>query len=51
MLKEAIQNTKEQVDLAIIDWKGCGNSESRQQVITLLDKFGLKYERSDKFEK
>lgn len=51
MIKEAIQNTKEQVDLAIIDWKGCGNSESRQQVITLLDKFRLKYERSDNIEK
>lgn len=50
-LKEMIKNTQEQVDLAILDWKGCGNSESRQQIINLLDKYGLKYERSENIQK
>ena len=51
ILKEMIKNTQEQVDLAILDWKGCGNSESRQQIISLLDKYGLKYERNDNLDK
>ncbi len=51
ILKEVVENTKEQVDLAIIDWKGCGNSESRTAVIAILDRFGLKYERSDNLDK
>lgn len=51
MLKQAIENTQEQVDLAIIDWKGCGNSKSRQQVISLLDKFGLSHIKTSDIEK
>lgn len=51
MLQEAIQKTKENVDLVLIDWKGCGNSESRQQVINLLEKSGIPYERNERIEK
>ena len=38
MILEAIEKTEEHVDLILIDWKGCGNSESRQNIITLLEK-------------
>lgn len=51
MIIEAIEKTKEHVNLMIIDWKGCGNSESRQKVIETIEKLGLKYERTEKIEK
>jgi D-aminoacyl-tRNA deacylase len=46
MLKEAESKTQEQIDTIIIDWKGCGKSEERQQVIDIIEKLGFKYERS-----
>jgi len=51
LLKEAIEKTTENLDLVIIDWKGCGKSESRQKVIDLLDKSSIPYERSERIEK
>jgi D-aminoacyl-tRNA deacylase len=51
MLKEAINKTQENVDLILLDWKGCGNSESRQQIIKLIEKLGLKHERIERIEK
>lgn len=51
MIKEAIEKTSEHLELAILDWKGCGNSEQRQNIINLLERFDLKYERTDKVEK
>ena len=51
MLKEAIEKTTEKVSLVLLDWKGLGNSEQRQQVIALLDKIGLKYKRTSEIEK
>lgn len=51
MLSEAIEKTSENVDLIIVDWKGCGNSESRQKVLNLIEKSGLKYGRTEKIEK
>jgi len=51
MLKEGIEKTKENVDLVIIDWKGCGNSKSREQIINLIEKTGIPYERTERIEK
>ena len=35
-----------QISEAIIDWKGCGNSESRQKLLDLLKQIGFKYKRT-----
>jgi D-aminoacyl-tRNA deacylase len=51
MIKEAISKTKEHLDLVLLDWKGCGNSESRQKVIELIEKSGLAHERTERIEK
>jgi D-aminoacyl-tRNA deacylase len=51
MLKEALEKTKENPDLVLVDWKGCGNSESRQKVIEIIEKLGLKHERTERIEK
>jgi D-aminoacyl-tRNA deacylase len=48
MLKEAIEKTLPQPELAILDWKGLGKAESRQEILKLLEQAGLKYIRTDK---
>lgn len=37
-LLEAINKTEEEIDFAILDWKGLGKSEERKKVIDLLEK-------------
>lgn len=51
MLKEAEEKTKEQVKLVLVDWKGCGSSEQRKEVIKIIERTGLKYKRTKEIEK
>ena len=51
MLKEAEEKTLEQVKEVLVDWKGCGNSESRQNIISVIEKSSLKHKRTEKVEK
>jgi len=51
MLKQAITKTDEEVDFAIIDWKGLGKSEERQKVLDLLDKMYIQYKRTGQIDK
>jgi len=51
MLQESIIKTHEHVTTAIIDWKGCGNSESRQKIIELCEKHSLQVLRTDQIDK
>lgn len=51
MLKEAVEKTQEHVDLVLLDWKGCGNSEGRQKIKSIIEKSKIPYERSERVEK
>jgi D-aminoacyl-tRNA deacylase len=51
ILKKAEQKTIEQIKEILIDWKGCGNSEQRQETINLIEKLGLKFKRTNKVNK
>jgi D-aminoacyl-tRNA deacylase len=51
IINEAEKKTTEQIKEIIIDWKGCVNSKERTNLISILDKLGLKYIRSDKIDK
>ena len=48
---KAEEKTKEQIKLALVDWKGCGKSEERQSLIKLLEKLNLKYKRTSEIDK
>jgi len=51
MLKEALEKTKENTELVLLDWKGLGNSEERQKILSIIEKFGLISERTERIEK
>lgn len=51
IIKEAEEKTIENINMILIDWKGCVNSEERTKILNLLEKLGLKYERTSNIEK
>jgi D-tyrosyl-tRNA(Tyr) deacylase len=51
MIKEAISKTEEEVDFAVLDWKGLGNSEQRKQVLEILDKNYVSYKKASEVNK
>jgi len=48
MIKQMVQNTLENVDFFIIDWKGT-NSADKQHLIPLLEKFSIPIKKSKEF--
>ena len=46
MIKEAIAKTEEEVDFALLDWKGLGISEERQKIIDLLEKNYISWKKT-----
>ena len=51
MVIQAIDKTQEEVDLALVDWKGLGNAEQRQQALDILDKLHIRYKRTNEVRK
>jgi len=51
MIKQAVEKTQEEIDFAIIDWKGIPNAEERQRIIKILDDNHLNYKRTSEIEK
>lgn len=45
MVKEAIEKTEEEVDFVILDWKGLGKAEQRDQVLDVLEELYLDYKK------
>ena len=50
MLKQAEQKTTEQIKTVLIDWKGCGKSEQRQEILNIVEKYGLEHIRTNKIK-
>jgi len=46
MILEAIKKTYEEVDFVVVDWKGLGKSEQRQQVIDILEKNYIQWKKT-----
>ncbi len=51
MVKEAIDKTEEEVDFAVLDWKGLGTSEQRQRILGILDKLYVNYKKTSEINK
>lgn len=51
MLKEAEEKTTEQIKAVLLDWKGCGKSEQRQEIISIIKQAGLNSKRTSEVEK
>ena len=51
MIKEVIEKTEEEVDFVLLDWKGLGSADKRQQVLDILDKLHIRYEKTSEINK
>ena len=51
MVQEAIAGTEEDIDFFLLDWKGLGNAEQRQQVLSVLDKFYIQKKKTSEISK
>ena len=51
MVQEAIAGTQEDIDLFLIDWKGLGNAEQRNQAMEVLNKFYIQKKRTSDISK
>jgi len=51
MVKEAIDKTDEEVDFAVLDWKGMGRAEQREQALKILDRLYINYKRTSEINK
>ena len=51
MIKEALNKTLEEVDFAIVDWKGLGKSEQRAEVIEVLEKNYVPWKKTGEIKK
>jgi len=51
MVKQAITKTEEEIDFALLDWKGLGTAEQRKQVTDMLDKLYVSYKRTSEVRK
>ncbi|MBU1129420.1 MAG: hypothetical protein KJ949_02190 [Nanoarchaeota archaeon] len=46
MIQQAMDNTEEEIDFALLDWKGLGKAEQRQEVLKILDELYLDYKKT-----
>jgi D-aminoacyl-tRNA deacylase len=51
MVQEAIAGTAEDVDLILLDWKGIGNAEQRNQVMEIVNKFYITKKKTSEISK
>jgi len=51
MILESIDKTDEDVDFVVLDWKGLGNSEQRQEVINILEKNYISWKRNSEIKR
>jgi len=51
MVQEAIAGTEEDIDLILLDWKGMGTSEQRQQTLDVLNKFYIQKKKTSEISK
>jgi D-aminoacyl-tRNA deacylase len=51
MILEAVNKTEEEIDFAVLDWKGLGISEERQKIIKILEKNYIPWKKTSDINK
>jgi len=51
MIQEAISKTTEEVDFVVLDWKGIGRAESREEILKILDKLYIRHKRASDIDR
>lgn len=50
IVKEAIDKTEEEIDIAVLDWKGLGKAEERQRILEILDNLYINYRKTSEIK-
>ena len=51
MINEALEKTEEEGDFFLLDWKGLGNAEKRDEIMKILNKFYISKKRTSEISK
>lgn len=51
MIKEAIDKTREEVDFILLDWKGLGKADKKQELLKILDRFYIPKKKTSEIKK
>jgi len=51
IVKQALEQTQEEVDFILLDWKGVGNADQRKQLLEVLDKLYIQYKKTSEIKK
>ncbi len=51
MLEQIRENTTEEVDFVLLDWKSLGSSEEKREVLKKLDEFYIEYKKTKEIKK
>jgi|TARA_Y100000310_G_scaffold256634_1_gene264471 D-aminoacyl-tRNA deacylase len=51
MIKEAIEKTDEEIDFALLDWKGLGKAEHRDRVVRILERLYIRHKKTSDIDK
>lgn len=51
MIKETLKKTEEEYDFVVLDWKGLGNSEKKQQTLDVLNNLYIKYKKTSEINR
>jgi len=51
MVKQAVEKTQEEIDFAVLDWKGVPNAAERERIIKILDDNYIQYKRTSEIKK
>jgi hypothetical protein len=51
MIQEAIAGTEEDIDFILLDWKGMGNAEQREQALAVLNKSYIQKKKTSEIPK
>ncbi len=46
IIQQAMDNTEEEIDFAVLDWKGVGKAEQRREVLKILDELYLDWKKT-----